>query len=143
MAFRILTQEFAGGIEMGVLADTGENIRHFAAVRLGVLHSVRGQKRETKLLRQINQPVVNFLFATHVMSLEFYINIFLSQGFDQELCRILRAIGDAASVPWEAGCFLYRNHARSEERHQAIREYRQITPPNGALSFCAAQMRLG
>ena len=45
MALGILGEQFACGIQMRVLANAGENIQHFASVRLGILHAVGGEKR--------------------------------------------------------------------------------------------------
>ena len=55
MAFGILREQFAGGIEMRVFANAGENIEDFASVRLGVLHAVCSEERQSMRARQIDQ----------------------------------------------------------------------------------------
>ena len=46
MPLAVLREQFARGIEMGVLANAGENIEHFATMRRRILHAVRGEDRQ-------------------------------------------------------------------------------------------------
>ena len=82
MAFGILREQFAGGIEMGVFANTGENIQDFASVRPGVLHTVCRDERQSMRARQIDQFSINAFFAANEMALKFDENVFASERVD-------------------------------------------------------------
>ena len=82
MTLRVLRQQFAGGIEMGVFANTGENIQDFAPVRLGVLHTVCSDERQAMGARQIDQLSINAFFTANEMALKFNENVFPSERVD-------------------------------------------------------------
>ena len=82
MAFGILREQFAGGIKMRVFANTGENIQNFASVRLGVLHTVCSDERQSMRARQIDQFSINAFFAANEMALKFNKNVFAAEGID-------------------------------------------------------------
>ena len=50
---------------MGVFADAGKNVEHFATQRRGVLHAVGREQRETVVLGEIDQLAVYPLFTAH------------------------------------------------------------------------------
>ena len=72
---------------MGVLANAGENIEHFAPVRFGVLHAVGREDRQSIRVGQIDQCAVNPFFAPNEMPLNFNENIFATEGVDQKCAR--------------------------------------------------------
>ena len=82
MAFGILREQFAGGIKMRVFANTGENIQDFASVRLGVLHTVCSDERQSMRARQIDQFSINAFFAANEMALKFNENVFAAERVD-------------------------------------------------------------
>ena len=82
MAFGILREQFAGGIQMRVFANTGENIQDFASVRLGVLHTVCSDERQSMRARQIDQFSINAFLAANEMSLKFNENVFAAECID-------------------------------------------------------------
>jgi hypothetical protein len=82
MTFRVLSEEFAGGIEMGVLADAGENIEHLPATGAGVLDPVGGDNRQAKLFRKIAKLLVDPLFAAQKVALDFNVDVFLAERVD-------------------------------------------------------------
>ena len=95
MSLRVLGEEFASSIEVGVFADTGENVDNFAAVRFRVLDAVSGDEPERKLMRKIDQLPVSLLFAANEMTLQFYENIFAAERVDQKLEAIRGILGSA------------------------------------------------
>jgi hypothetical protein len=82
MAFGILREQFAGGIQMRVFANTGENIQDFASVRPGVLHTVCSDERQSMRPRQIDQFSINAFFPATEMALKFDENVFPSERVD-------------------------------------------------------------
>jgi len=67
---------------MSVLANAGKNVERFAAERSGVMHSVRREKRETMLFRQLNQLAIDAFFAPNEMALQFDINTIASKDIE-------------------------------------------------------------
>ena len=67
---------------MGVLADAGENIEHFAAGRFRVLNAVRRDDRQSIRPGKIDQLSIDLLFATNEMPLEFDEDIFAPESID-------------------------------------------------------------
>ncbi len=49
---------------MGVFADAGKNVEHFAAGRGGMLHAVGREQRKPMMLCQLDQLAVDTFFAT-------------------------------------------------------------------------------
>ena len=88
MAFGILREQFAGSIQMRVFANAGENIQHFASVRLGVLHAICGDERQSMRTGKIDQFAINAFFATNEMPLNFNKNIFAAERVDQKLSAV-------------------------------------------------------
>src|ERR1700693_967847 len=80
---------------MGVLADTGEHIEHFAAVRLGVLHAVGRDDRQSICAGKIDTPAVNLFFAANEMPLNLDENIFPPKRVDQKSRAIFWIPGTA------------------------------------------------
>src|SRR6266699_1550314 len=114
MSLAVSGKQFPGSIQMGVLANTGENIEDLTAVGLGILHAVRRQDRQSIMRGKIDKLLINTLLSTQKMSLDFNENIFATKSIDQK---------PSACAP------------RPEERNQSLRELRQLIPLNRAFSF--------
>jgi hypothetical protein len=82
MAFGISRDQFSGGVQMRVFANTGENIQDFASVRPGVLHTVCSDERQLMRARQIDQFSIDAFFAANEMTLKFDENVFASERID-------------------------------------------------------------
>jgi hypothetical protein len=82
MAFGILREQFAGGIKMGVFANTCENIQDFASIRPGVLHTVCSDEAQSMRSRQIDQFSITSFFAANEMALKFNENVFAAERVD-------------------------------------------------------------
>jgi hypothetical protein len=82
MAFGISRDQFAGGIQMRVFANTGENIQDFTSVRLGVLHTVCSDERQSMRARQIDQFSINAFLAAYEMPLKYNENVFPAEAID-------------------------------------------------------------
>jgi hypothetical protein len=94
MALGVLGKEFARGIEMSVLADTGENVEDLPAIRARILDAVRGDNREPMLFPQIAELLVHTFFAAQKMALDFDPDIVPTKNIDQMLRVItLRSSG--------------------------------------------------
>jgi len=83
MALGILGEQFAGGIEMRVFANAGENIQYLATVRLRVLRSVCGQERQSKCECKIDQFAIGAFFTANEMPLKLNKNISAAEGVDR------------------------------------------------------------
>ena len=79
---RYCVRRVARGIKMGVFADAGKNIEHFAAGRGGMLHAVGREQRKPMMLRQLDQLAVDPFFAPDEMSLHLDINVIASKSFE-------------------------------------------------------------
>ena len=67
---------------MGVFADAGKNVEHFAAERGGMLHTVGREQGKPMMLRQVDQLAIDAFFAPNEMSLQFDINAIASKSFE-------------------------------------------------------------
>jgi len=72
----------ARGIKMGVFADAGKNVEHFAAERGGMLHTIGCEQRKPMMLRQLDQLAVDTFFAPNEMSLQLDISAIGSKSFE-------------------------------------------------------------
>ena len=68
-----------------MLANAGENIQHLAPGRLGILHPIGRDQRQSKFRGEINQRPINPIFAPQKMPLNFNIHIFAAESLDQTL----------------------------------------------------------
>src|SRR5205823_6926376 len=84
---------------MSVFANAGENIQHFASVRLRVLHAVRGEQRQSIGIRQIDQFAIDPFFAANEMPLDFNENVFSAERLDKKSRAIDSIIGSAGASP--------------------------------------------
>ena len=82
MAFGILGEQFACGIEMRVFANAGENIQHLASVRLCVLRSVCGQERQSMCQCNIDQLTIDAFFTANEMPLKLNKNVSAAEDID-------------------------------------------------------------
>ena len=71
VTFAVLGEEFARGIEMGVMADAGEDIEDLAAKGFGVKDAVGGEQREMELLGEFGAGAEITVFAAKMMALNF------------------------------------------------------------------------
>src|SRR5438105_14539294 len=99
MTLRVLCQQFAGGIEMRVLADAGENIDDLTAIGLCVLHPICRQDRQSIMSRQIDKFGVQAFFAPQKMSLDFNEDVFPTKNIDQKLRAICNILGSTGCWP--------------------------------------------
>src|SRR6266705_5697242 len=95
MPFGILRKQFASSIQMGVLADAGENVQHFPPVRLCVLHAVRGQNRQSIRARKFDKLPIDALLSTKQKPLNFNKNIFAPKSIDQQFSAVRARLGSA------------------------------------------------
>jgi hypothetical protein len=93
MALGILGEKFAGGIEMGVFSDTGENVEDLPAIGTRVLDAVRGDHLEAMLFREIAELPVPLVFATKEVALDFGVNVFAAEDVDQKLRAVCEIPG--------------------------------------------------
>ena len=63
MPLAVLGEQFSSGIQMGVFADTGENIENFAPVRLCVLDPICGQNGQSIRARKIDKLPIDPLLS--------------------------------------------------------------------------------
>jgi hypothetical protein len=70
MTFRIDRKASPRGIEMSVLTNAGENVENLTPELGGMLHAVRREERETKMLREIDQLAIEAFFAPNEMALD-------------------------------------------------------------------------
>jgi hypothetical protein len=82
MALGILSEEVAGGIEMGVFADAGEHVEDLAAVGARVLDAVGGDHTQAMVFGQIAELLVDAIFAAEEMALDFDVNVFAPEDVD-------------------------------------------------------------
>jgi len=95
MSLGVSCQECSGHIQMRVFANAGEDIENLSPVRLGVLHAIRGQDRQSILRGKIDKFTVHPFFAANEMPLEFDKNIFVPESVDKKLRAIRRISGSA------------------------------------------------
>jgi hypothetical protein len=120
MALGILSEEFAGGVEMSVFANAGKNVEDLPAIRARVLDAVRGDHGQAMLFREIAELLVYPIFAAKKVALDFDVNVFATEDVDEKLHTI---------------------HATLES-DQPVTKFADLAPPDGAFAFDAAQMRL-
>ena len=71
MTFAVLGEEFAGGVQVSVMADAGKDIEHLTSARFGVKDAVGGEEWEMELLRQVGAGAQPTIFAAKEMALNF------------------------------------------------------------------------
>src|SRR4030095_810647 len=99
MTFGIFREQFAGGIQMRVFANTGENIQYFTSVRLGILHTVCSDERQSMCARQIDQFSINAFCAANEMALKCNKNIFAAECVDYKPGPVWNCLGSAGASP--------------------------------------------
>jgi hypothetical protein len=170
MPFGIFGQQSASSIEMGVLANAGENIQHLASVRLRILHAIRGEKRQSICARKMNEFAINAFLTANEMSLNFDENIFAAKRVDQKSGAVSKTLGSARVSRTGEGVLaianffdrsksmmncefferLFRRDTETSTRDacapqngdQPFSELRELIPSHCACAFFAAQMRL-
>ena len=85
MTLGVLGEQFSGEIEVGVLANAGENIQHLTSVWFGILHPVGRDQGQAKFRSEINQHAINPIFASQKMPLNFDIDILATERINQTL----------------------------------------------------------
>src|SRR6266516_1711869 len=103
MSLAVSGEQFPGSIQMRVLADTGENIEDFSPVRPGVLHTVRGQDRQSIMRGKIDKLLIDMFLSAHEMSLNFDKHILVPKSFDQQFGAV-RGIPGSTRVSRVGDC---------------------------------------
>ena len=85
---------------MGVFADTGKNVEHFATAPRGVLDAIGGEQGKAMTLGQIDQPAIGALFASHEVALQLDINSVAPESIEQPL----RAVRETLRLG-STGCY--------------------------------------
>ena len=93
MALGVLREYFAGSIEMCVFADASEDVENFPTVRLGILHAIRGQDRQSIMRGKIDKLPVDAFLAAKKMSLKFDENILAAERVDKKLRTVRGVLG--------------------------------------------------
>src|SRR6187551_3168732 len=109
---------------MGVLADAGEDIGDFTSGRRSILDAVGRDHWEPESFCQIAKLLIDALFTTKEMPLNFHEDLVASPDVDQLLCGLR-----ARSFP--------------EQSDKSGGKFRQFIPLHGAAPLFAPQMRLG
>src|SRR3982074_2223298 len=135
MSFRVFAQEFAGGIEMRVLADAGENVEDLPGVRARVLDAIGRDDRQAKLLRQIAEPLIDPIFAAQEMALDFDDDVITTEDVDQRLRAIRGTLGSAGCQPAPSGSLPDGTIAIARNPQRCLRQ----AAANGRLAACAPQ----
>ncbi len=98
MSLGVLGQECARGIEMGVLADAGENVERLPAVRPGVLDPIRRHEEQAKMFREITELPVDPIFAAQEMALDLDADILATEVIDKKLRAFSGIPGSARAL---------------------------------------------
>src|SRR5205809_2939403 len=85
MTLGVLSQEFAGGIEMGVFPDAGEDVEDLASIWACILDTIGRNDGQGKLSRQIAQSLIDAIFASQEMALDLDVHVFAAKGVDWKL----------------------------------------------------------
>src|SRR4029077_15650502 len=88
---------------MGVLANAGEHIKHFASVGLYVLHTIGRQDQQSIRPRKIDKLLINPFFAANKMALNFNENIFPAEHVDQQFNAVCGVLGSTGCQPVASG----------------------------------------
>ena len=79
-----------------MFANTGEHIKNFVAVRLGVLNAIRGQEWQLIMRGKIDKFVVNAFLSAQKVPLNFHKHIPATESIDDfvgRFCETPRTIG--------------------------------------------------
>ncbi len=98
MSFRVLAQELARRIEMGVFADAGEDVEDLPADRARVPHPIGRDDRQATLFRQIAEGLIDPIFAAQEMALNLDADVVATEDVDKRLRALpRRAINPSAN----------------------------------------------
>ena len=126
----VLRQQVASGIQMGVMADAGEDIQHLASDWFCVEHAIGGQQRQLVLSGKFGQSFDRRVLVAKMMTLY----------LDKEMLRAKNAQELFKDLGGGVNCLHQRTFFISAQRHQPLREFGQFCPADGALIFCRAQV---
>src|SRR6266496_418539 len=166
MSLAVSGKQFPGSIQMRVLANTGENIENLSPVRPGVLHTVRGQDRQSIMRGKIDKLLIDAFLSAKEMSLNFHEHILAPESIDQKPSANRGVLGSTGCQPVASGSLpdagfvgargikrslrqaaansrLAACAPQSQKRDKSSRKLRQLFPSHCALSFLTPQMRLG
>src|SRR5471032_3392410 len=98
MSFRVLAEQFARSIEMGVFADAGKNIERLPAVRTGILHTVCSDNLQPVIFRQIRELPIDPVFTAEEVPLDLDKDILAPEEVDKKLRAFRRILGSAGAL---------------------------------------------
>ena len=140
MSFRVAAQQFARGIEMGVLADAGEDVERLPAVGTRVLHAIRGDDRQAILFRQIAELLIDPIFAAQEVALDFDDNIVATEDVDKKLRAFRGTLGSAGCQPAPSGSLPDGSFMRPRNTGRCLRQAeRSARSRSRRLGACAPQ----
>jgi hypothetical protein len=135
MSFGVATQQFSRGIEMCVLANAGENVERLPVVGSCVLHSIRGDNRQTMQFRQITELLIDPIFAPQEMALDFDDNIVVTKDVNKKWRAFRRVLGSAGCQPAPSGSLPDGNFVGTCKTRRCLRQ----AAANCRLAACAPQ----
>src|SRR5215467_9988332 len=128
---------------MRVLADTSEDIEHFAPVRFRILDAIGRDQRQSCLAGKIDKLPVDLFLPANEMPLNLDENIFAPE-YPNRCSRgpVGRSFfcGGRSEPDWHFVACGYQGFVK--QSHHSFRKLRQLIPFDLALAFFTAQMRL-
>ena len=73
MPLRVHGKQRPGGVQMGVMAQTGERIEHLPPLGVGVQHAVCGQQGKAVRPRRFDEQTVPAIFAAPQMICDIFL----------------------------------------------------------------------
>src|ERR1043166_1509545 len=86
----VLREQFAGGIQVGMMTNAGEDIQHLTANRSGVKHAIGGQQGQTIMPCEFTQMAQGRFFAPKLMALDFHEKTLRTENAEQFFQDLLR-----------------------------------------------------
>ena len=85
MTFAICSEQFADGIEMGVVANAGEDIEHLPTAWFGVKDAVGGEQGQVELFGKFGTDAEPAIFAAKMVALNFDEDIGVAKSVDEAM----------------------------------------------------------
>ena len=138
MPLAVAREQFTGGIEVGVLANAGEDIENLTSVRRCVARAVGCEQGKAMRSGEGEESVYDVIFATNVVTLQFDEQV--ARAEDRfELLEARFGLGIRVALQ----CASERPFFVASERDETGGEFGQFFPAHFALAFSRAQMRPG